>query len=287
MVHDIDFISGERLQDIASHFVYIKYAFREVTMNAINPYDPRYVQLQKDCPFHNHGILYINSYELHAFICDYVELIQNPFVVVAHNSDQNLDYDIKLLEGLENPKCLGVYTQNPSFYHPKIHLLPIGIANSKWSHGNPRVLESIILHQDLRAKTNDIYFFFSEDTNKDVRIECKISLFHKIPWTRHIPDFLQYMTSLTTYKYAICPEGNGHDTHRLWECIYTQVIPIMKKSAFSDYVYKFLFPCPVILVDDWYDLNIPEILDSYQYPDYPVYSIQTLKSEIDDLMAKK
>lgn len=282
-MNQVDFISGERLQNIAKQFLYIANSFREAL--CIHPRDDRYVQLRKDEYVDNESVVYINSSELYEFLCDYSCYLKNPYVVLSHNSDQNLYFtsdDSRLLKGLEDPKCLGVYTQNPSCRHPKIHLLPIGIANSKWPHGNPAVVERVLLSNPTfrHNKKNDIYFFFNEDTNRRARVECKISLFRKLPWSQHTPDFLQYLAYLSSYKYAICPEGNGHDTHRVWECIYTQVIPIMKRTVFSELVSEYLDPHPIILLDEWYTLNVGELLQSYAYPDYPVYGIQALKNKI-------
>ena len=32
--------------------------------------------------------------------------------------------------------------------------------------------------------------------------------------------FDKYLENLCMHKYVICPEGNGVDTHRLWESLY-------------------------------------------------------------------
>ena len=41
-----------------------------------------------------------------------------------------------------------------------------------------------------------------------------------------------YRRILLNYMFVICPEGNGIDTHRMWEALYLRTIPIIKKYDF-------------------------------------------------------
>jgi hypothetical protein len=45
-----------------------------------------------------------------------------------------------------------------------------------------------------------------------------------------------------------CPEGNGFDTHRLWETLYMGGTPIVKKC---DYLPAALKHLPVIVLSSW------------------------------------
>ena len=60
----------------------------------------------------------------------------------------------------------------------------------------------------------------------------------------------EYFKELKRHKYAICPRGNGLDTHRLWECLYLDVIPIMLKSDSTN-----ISGLPIIYLDKWEDLG--------------------------------
>lgn len=61
-----------------------------------------------------------------------------------------------------------------------------------------------------------------------------------------------YSDSLQKYKYVLCPEGNGYDTHRLWEVLYSGSIPVLKfhKS------YSYGDSLPIIFLNDYKNLNI-------------------------------
>ena len=71
-------------------------------------------------------------------------------------------------------------------------------------------------------------------------------------------SYEEYIEDLAKHDYAICPPGNGIDSHRIWECLYLNVCPVMLKETFSLALSKHF---PVILVDDWsslYPKNLPK-----------------------------
>lgn len=289
----LDFMSGERFQDLASHFVYLDNPYSNVTAPMISAADPRYVRITPETPLDNSGVLYINSMELYPFLLTHPKLVRNPFVIMAHNSDQNFHVDVNdhlLMAALDHSNCRGVYTQNPGGDdHPKVHMLPIGFANSKWPHGNPLMIECVLTTTALQTlpppphKIKNIYFFFSESTNPPVRTECRrvLSQQAKIEWTSSVQmEYMAYLRTLSEHRYGVCPEGNGLDTHRLWECIALQVIPIMKQSAFTERVRRFLHPYPMMIVDKWEDVDPDRLQREYRFPRYPFYNISTMHQRI-------
>ena len=53
--------------------------------------------------------------------------------------------------------------------------------------------------------------------------------------------------------FVICPEGNGIDTHRMWEALYLRTIPIIKKNMISNFIKK--AQIPVLIINKWSDLS--------------------------------
>ena len=86
-------------------------------------------------------------------------------------------------------------------------------------------------------------------------------------------SFENYLQKLSQYKYAICPPGNGIDCHRLWECLYLGVIPILLRSIFSEKISKSF---QVVLLDDWDDFNAQELLEKYTKPNYNIVSFENI-----------
>jgi hypothetical protein len=200
-------------------------------------------------------------------VCIYGDLVDNIYnfnfskdvSVYVHNSDRNITPNMKRL--FERPNVKKVYAQNlliPT--DEKYRILPIGIANRMWKHGNTKLLHSVISKRN--KKVNDVFFNFSVNTNKKARSECHRILVSKgFKFLPNVPQE-QYLETLSTYKYCICPEGNGVDCHRIWECLYLGVVPICKNNTLSQNLLKEGFKIEV--VDDWNSLDLNTLIQKYK-----------------------
>ncbi len=63
---------------------------------------------------------------------------------------------------------------------------------------------------------------------------------------------IDYFKNIGKFKFVICPEGNGIDTHRLWETLYSKGIPIVEDNL---EMRKKLEGLPVIWTCDYSDLT--------------------------------
>lgn len=177
--------------------------------------------------------------------------ITTPYNVIFHNSDGCFQTEHKKL--LELPNIKKIYSQNLTIEpEEQVIPLPIAIANTMWPHGNLNIWKYILENNNLINKPKHIYFNFNINTNSAKRNEC-----YNIIKSKNIPnlpnmDYMNYLKVLLSYKFAICPEGNGIDTHRFWECLYLKVIPICLKNHVTQY-YSKLFP--ILLLDDWNNID--------------------------------
>jgi len=194
-----------------------------------------------------------------------IQFLKNPFILVSHNSDVEIDERFISIFSAQN--LLFWHAQNVLIRNQKLGGLPIGFANRMWKHGNLDVIQRVGgLEID---KVRDFYFYFSMHTNRTKREDCRRKIEGSgLTFDVPLSDYETYLRHLATHKYAICPPGNGVDCHRLWECLYLNVIPVLLRSVFSERVYE-RFPC--ILLDDWRDFNADDLLDSYERPDYSAY----------------
>ena len=136
--------------------------------------------------------------------------------------------------------------------------MPIGLARHIWPHGK---LEIMYHHMNsISNKDKFIYFNFNIGTNKEKRQDCFNTIRNKgISWSNGT-NFNSYLNNLKRHKFAICPEGNGIDCHRMWECLYLRVIPICKRNILIE---RFSQLFPILILDVWNDLNINNI--NYEY----------------------
>jgi hypothetical protein len=136
-------------------------------------------------------------------------------VLVSHNEDTNITHDFSVIAN--HPLLIHWFAQNVLFDHPKVTFLPIGLANSMWPHGN--IHEFSKVYKEETRKEDLLYFYFSVHTNRNVRQECKDLLVRKGFRFGKQETYTGYLKTLQKTMFAICPDGNGIDSHRIWECL--------------------------------------------------------------------
>lgn len=145
--------------------------------------------------------------------------------------------------------------------------MPLGLSNFTQEsdlhliHGNEKHLELASDNTDFPESFNStVYLCFTVSTNPTIRkpiFDFVNSVTPNINHVREDPDFsntgrIEYLANLRRSSFVICPEGNGYDTHRLWETLYMGGFPIVTKNKFMNSLYKRL---PVLLLDNWQDLS--------------------------------
>lgn len=269
-IHQI--ITGEKIQSIADIFIGNEGDFN------YNPYISQQTQKRKYLsdfengqPYNNPRIVFCYGPLIYA-LSKIIHLFENPFILITHNSDENILPNKPEIDNMLNcKKIIRWYSQNVHVRHEKLYFLPIGIANHQWAHGNLYMFESVFSKNV--EKTKSIYFNFNIDTNKTVRQECYNMFCEKIPFLENCSPF-ENVHRMAEYKFCICPNGNGLDTHRLWECFYLKVVPILLRNTYSE-IIKETTGLPMILLDNWTDLNL-ETLNYSQYDFENAYKCLTM-----------
>jgi len=169
-------------------------------------------------------------------------------IIITHNSDHEITYHgfrehIKKVKKQYSQNCL--FTDQDG----KLVPIPIGIENRMWF--DHEILHNVRRRTDIN-KSKNIYFYFSLQTHPS-RHDCYNALKDKLEFNQN-RSREDYFVELKRHKYAICPRGNGLDTHRLWECLYLDVIPIMLKA---DSVH--IDNLPIIYLDKWSDLDVTNL----------------------------
>ena len=250
-------ITGEKLQDVADVFIGNANFFN------YNPYIASQTQKHKYItdfdngePYKNPRIVFCYG-DLISEFSKIMNLFMNPFVLVTHNSDRNIVGDDIVTTILNHGLLMRWHAQNVGHIHTKLHFIPIGIANRQWPHGNLEMFEYIFKNYDLSVvKKKWAYMNFKIDTNKEKRMKCYEQLFDKIPFLQ-LTNPMDNLLKMMEYRYCICPEGNGLDTHRLWECFYLRIIPVMLYTPFSMNIRN-KTGFPMILLNSWSDFKWSE-----------------------------
>ena len=131
-------LSGEKLQYIADIYV----GFPEDFLWNASIDNQKHKQknlLEITNAYNNPKIVFCYSHRI-TKLAEVIEHFNNEFILITHNSDENIAYDSPekkiYIEKICNfQKLLKWYAQNLCIEHNKIHFLPIGIANDQWEHG--------------------------------------------------------------------------------------------------------------------------------------------------------
>lgn len=196
-----------------------------------------------------------------------------PCVLISGNSD--FTHDKNSVDWmLQNAPVKTFYAQNLAHNCENVYQLPLGITNVTdcargAKHGanhinKPKHSNKIKhLYDDGSTPQKLIYANFRLSTNPQHRRHCA-NVASSAPFTtyeNHGVDLEVYFEQCRDHKMIVCPDGNGLDTHRVWETLAIGRVPIvMKKSGVEQFRNL-----PIVLVDQWEELHSPDkIIDKYE-----------------------
>lgn len=266
-----DILTGESVQQLCDLYV----GFREdfAWNPVINAQQEKCLAIQMiPLIWNNPSVIFCYSKRVSEFSAKLCSLT-NRAVIVFGNSDKNMT-EALCLPFLNSEKIIGIFCQNLLFVHPKATLLPIGVANSQWAHGNKTLFRGVDL-----TKTSDVFSSFSLHTNTGVRGLCIDTIRKKGVLNTPFTSQAEYISALAKHKFVICPEGNGVDTHRFWEAQLVKTVPIVVRSVFIENVMVLHVPC--VVLERWTDFdpaNLPPY-ESFTF-DSTAFSLGRFKTQI-------
>ena len=102
-------------------------------------------------------------------------------------------------------------------------------------------------------KKHLVLLSFNEKTNIS-RVKVKEALENnKLITSQMFKNADSYKKTLSESMFNICPPGNGLDTHRFWESLLLNTLPIVVRSSFTSNLEK--LKIPALYLDKWTDLN--------------------------------
>jgi hypothetical protein len=206
--------------------------------------------------------LFLYTHDVDEFI-DVVwpRLATRPSILVTHNSDGEIA--LRHAEWLNHEGTDVSYwlAQNATVSHPRLHPVPIGVANSMWPHGDIRLLARAMRRaQRNRREPGSLFTQFNASTHparaaaaEALRANFPTRLVDPAPSLR----WRQYLGLLGAHQFSACPRGNGIDTHRIWESLYLGVVPVVERTELSEHWRG--CGIPLVLIDDWSEVT-PERL---------------------------
>ena len=226
------------------------------------------IQLNKFSKLHNNNIIFCKT----DFIFEefrHIEKLPYDVILITGNSDYPIDEHRFSLRPKNVKKW---YAQNALINDDILIPIPIGLENKMESirpgHGigyYDRVLEKeLLLSRDITKQPSQKYYSnFNILTNYQYRLKIKNICVNSphINWEDSNLTLTEFFDKILEYEAIVCPAGNGIDTHRLWEVLYSNRIPItIKVGDFK--IYKLYEKLPIIILDDETQLYDEKLLDS-------------------------
>ena len=167
--------------------------------------------------------------------------------LITHQSDKSVTkrmYDLK-------PECISTwYAINVDHKAKDLVPIPIGVANFHTKNLNQKDFLNVFNKSNfVKEKKSKLYLNFNPNTNFLERTKL-LEDFQICDWAsvdKSPIDHNAYKQNLQNHNFVLAPWGNGIDTHRFWETLYSGSIPVTK----SHHIYESFNSLPKLLVDDY------------------------------------
>ncbi len=191
------------------------------------------------------------------FAQDFFETIQEKFdgTFIIDSRDQSLE---------TKPKWVGSMARwaAPNIPNPKTStgiLIPLGVEEARrathnlpWLFPKHRPMINRIIIGPFAQTHRSRASLDSKDSTKSIEVMSQ----------RLSPR--QYVKHTKDFRMVFCPRGNGIDTHRVWETLYRNSIPILIRSEWSEYFKNLGLPFFLIdKIEELYELTNSHIENIY------------------------
>lgn len=171
--------------------------------------------------------------------------------LITHQSD--LKITKKLFK--KKPACISKwYSINVDFKDENLIPIPLGLANFHSKNLNEEIFKNNINFANYyNLKSRLLYLNFNVNTNFGHRKNL-FTLFQKYNWAsleKNTLEHFVYKKNMAEHFFTLTPWGNGIDTHRFWEALYSGSIPVTKKHM----IYESFKDIPKVLVNNYKDIN--------------------------------
>jgi len=220
---------------------------------------------KKDYKIKDGDVVFVNSEYLYDFLTTVNHKhLKTKFKIVSHNNDTEINSQLLQHTDYSNVQ---IWAQNlTSLEDDNLNMLPIGFENRRFlKNGKLKDIKKAQFNQ--LNKSFLVTSNFNSNTNLKIRYPIEV-LFNSVNFvdTQKF-NTKEYLQNLSKYKFSICPSGNGVDTHRVWESLFVNTIPVVIKDEFSSNLVNNNIPC--LVLNKWEDfLNFDQQTLSNIYEDY-------------------
>lgn len=199
------------------------------------------------------GIVYCHVNYVHSAF-DAIRIKPGPFVLISSQGDFSTvqHYLDAIPENL-----LKWFTVGAEPFNGRTQGIPLGIADSYYNSGNFDSGQWHLIEAEMstiRDIQNLLHVRMCITTNGDRqnayeavvgRPWAHVNIYHN--FAQRPLNFQQYLEELHKFKFTLAPNGGGIDTHRVWEALYLDVIPICRRQP----ELSWFETLPICWIDSW------------------------------------
>ena len=176
-------------------------------------------------------------------------------LIIFHNSDFSVDYKV-IAAFLETHPKVHVWAENSIRWHPRIRCVPLGEENRIWRGGSLELDPPTTISRRAERSVEIClpHWGITHQIRVDWRAEAEALNTPRLFRAPQMPKE-EYLEFLTDCRAMICPPGNGHDTHRVWECLAKGTWPIVKDNAHTQLLLRQYPSLPLLPIDSPEDLD--------------------------------
>ena len=177
---------------------------------------------------------------------------------------------------LNDDKIIFWFAQNLNIKASRnISVLPIGLENLRYQ--NNGILEHFDCELPERKQNKILCSFNLQNNNFERKNLHNLSLTHKDIEVANLSNHRLYIEKFKNFKFNLCPSGQGIDTHRIWESLMMETIPILVESAFANNLKK--LNLPLLVLNKWEDLDSLDSQDLHK-----IYSNEARYKSFEDVL---
>ena len=212
----------------------------------------------------NSRIFYCHTHEVNEL---FKREFSDEFILISHNSDGKVMENGSSFPHADSnsmpSKLKYWFAQNVCVSDERIISLPLGLENSYNFPHLMKINKMISKLNEPKSVKNLAYMNHNVQTNPKER-EFLYDHFNGVGYITiergvNGTGFEGYLDNIYNHRFVFCPEGNGTDTHRTWECLYMGSIPIEKRNINNSY-YTDL---PICFVDSWEEITEDFLIKEY------------------------
>ena len=222
-----------------------------------------FLQINKLSYLHNSKNILFCKTDFLLSCFSHISRMGNDVVLITGNSDHSITEQIF---NSKPPNVKAWFAQNMDFSGPGAHAIPIGLENTiecrltnhgeVWPHAQGK--HSALMNHTSKLPSKKLYANFSLNTHPER--QKVYSIVKNLDYvTKNINElhseinkksYDAFISEIIDHEFVLCPRGNGIDSHRVWETLYLNRTPIVKKEIAMNYFNDL----PIIFIDDWQEV---------------------------------